>query len=404
MSNNNINNNHYSNTNYEIPLKLTENLEKEGIIQKFVKDIRDNSVKLVLNSVYHPIVSIRVPIDIITSETGGWTLFIDTLRNELRNSGVNNQNHILEIHITLNNNIDLICELNKFSSTTSSTSHDNDNDDEEETKETIPQVLIKLALANSTLFKDEFNSPHALVKIKDYYEVLSVEGTKFKRYLSKLYYDSEDGKKIAGTEVLNSVGHHLQAVAEFGGKTIPLHLRTAWANSDTKDAFYYDMSDEKRRCIKVTKDGWKIVDNQIEVLFKRYNHLKPQVEPITTTTTSTITKLDDTDDIDSKMFDVFTTLFNVKKKDQNNTLLLNCYIISLFIPDIPKPVLVLHGEQGGAKSTFQELVKMLVDPSTTQTFTFPRDSNEFIQQLSHNYIVYYDNVSVISDWVSDSFV
>src|SRR5215208_5849186 len=151
LSNHNSNN-YYSNTNYEIPLKLTDNLEKEGIIQKFVKDIKDNSVKLVLNSVYHPIVSIRVPIDIITSETGGWTLFIDTIRNELRNSGVNNQNHILEIHITLNNNIDLIRELNNSSSittTTSSTSSDNDNDneEEEETKETIPQVLIKLALA-----------------------------------------------------------------------------------------------------------------------------------------------------------------------------------------------------------------------------------------------------------------
>ena len=73
------NNNTNNSDGYEIPLKLTENLEKEGIIQKFVKDIRDNSVKLVLNSVYHPIVSIRVPIDIITSETGGWTLFIDTL-------------------------------------------------------------------------------------------------------------------------------------------------------------------------------------------------------------------------------------------------------------------------------------------------------------------------------------
>ena len=83
---------------------------------------------------------------------------------------------------------------------------------------------------------------------------------------------------------------------------------------------------------------------------------------------------------------------------------MKCYIISLFIPDIPKPVLVLHGEQGRAKSTFQELIKMLVDPSTTQTFTFPRDSNEFIQQLSHNYIVYYDNVSVIPDWLSDFYV
>ena len=38
--------------------------------------------------------------------------------------------------------------------------------------------------------KNEFNEPQALVKIKDYYEALSLEKTKFKRYLSKLYYDS----------------------------------------------------------------------------------------------------------------------------------------------------------------------------------------------------------------------
>ena len=104
------------------------------------------------------------------------------------------------------------------------------------------------------------------------------------------------------------------------------------------------------------------------------------------------------------MFDEFISLFNMKNnKDdiKDTTLLLKCYIISLFIPEIPKPILLLHGEQGGAKSTFQELIQMLVDPSITQTLTFPRDTNEFIQQLSHNYIAYYDNVSVIQEWISD---
>ena len=111
------------------------------------------------------------------------------------------------------------------------------------------------------------------------------------------------------------------------------------------------------------------------------------------------------DSKDSKIFDEFISLFNMKNKDddkdKDNTLLLKCYIISLFIPEIPKPILLLHGEQGGAKSTFQELIKMLVDPSIIQTLTFPRDTNEFIQQLSHNYIAYYDNVSVIQKWISD---
>jgi hypothetical protein len=116
--------------------------------------------------------------------------------------------------------------------------------------------------------------------------------------------------------------------------------------------------------------------------------------------------MDGIDAIDGKMFDEFISLFNLKtNKDkdniEDNKLFLKCYIISLVIPEIPKPIKLLHGEQGGAKSTFQELIKMLIDPSITQTLTFPRDTNEFIQQLSHNYIAYYDNVSTIQDWISD---
>src|SRR5215204_4062650 len=48
------------------------------------------------------------------------------------------------------------------------------------------------------------------------------------------------------------------------------------------------------------------------------------------------------------------------------------------------------------------MIKMLVDPSIVLTLTFPRDINELIQKLSHNYIAYFDNVSVIKEWISDA--
>ena len=140
--------------------------------------------------------------------------------------------------------------------------------------------MVELVLENHVkLFKDEFNVPHILVKINDHYETLPIDGTKFKRYLSKLYYDTYEGR-IANTESINSAVSQLEAKAFFEGQTIPLHLRVAWSNPDTTDTIYYDLSDEKNRCIKITKDGWKIVENQTDVLFRRYNHLKPQVEPI----------------------------------------------------------------------------------------------------------------------------
>jgi hypothetical protein len=273
------------------------------------------------------------------------------------------------------------------------------NKEEEEERKSLPQLLIELVLENPTtkLLKDEFNVPHIVVMIQNHCQTLPIKSTKFERYLSKLYYDVYDGK-IANTEAINNVVSQLEAKAFYEGPTIPLHLRVAWNNPDTTEAIYYDLSDEKNRCIKVTREGWQIVENQTDVLFRRYDHLKPQIEPITTTTFDII------DIIDDKMFNELISLFNLKTNKDNVEdikLLLKCYIISLFIPDIPKPILLLHGEQGGTKSTFQELVQMLVDPSNTQTLTFPRDTNEFIQQLSHNYIAYYDNVSTIQDWISD---
>ena len=60
-----------------------------------------------------------------------------------------------------------------------------------------------------------------------------------------------------------------------------------------------------------------------------------------------------------------------------------------------------HGHQGSAKTTLSEFIKMLADPSIIRTLSFPRDVNELIQQLSHNYVAYYDNISNLQDWISD---
>jgi hypothetical protein len=47
------------------------------------------------------------------------------------------------------------------------------------------------------------------------------------------------------------------------------------------------------------------------------------------------------------------------------------------------------------------LIKKTVDPSSVLTLVFPGSTAELIQQLSHNYISYFDNKSVIKEWVSD---
>jgi hypothetical protein len=77
------------------------------------------------------------------------------------------------------------------------------------------------------------------------------------------------------------------------------------------------------------------------------------------------------------------------------------YIGTLFVPDIPHAMLVLHGEKGSAKSTLQTLIKELVDPAKPRLLTIYNDPKEFIQQLAHNHAAYYDNLKRTPQWLSD---
>ena len=236
------------------------------------------------------------------------------------------------------------------------------------------------------MFKDQFGKLFANVKIdNDHYEIMSLTSKKFENYLMKLCYESEY-KIIPHQELRNSIIDFLEYKAEFSGITKKLELRIAKTDDYT---YYYDLTNNQGEIIKITSQRWTI-EKTPPILFRRYSNQLPQVNP------SPFLSIDDKDNT----LDEFINLLNIKNNDIK--LLLKCYIVSLFIPDISKPVLMLHGEQGSAKTTLQELIKMLVDPSSVLTLTFPRDINELIQQLAHNYISYFDNVSYIKEWISNA--
>ena len=239
------------------------------------------------------------------------------------------------------------------------------------------------------VFVDQFNKPYIAIKIKGHIEVLGLDSQRFKNWLFRFFYKNTG--EISSEEVENTI-KVLKSEAEFNENRKRLELRVAKLATDNF-TFYYDLTDSNWSAVKITSEGWTI-ENKPPILFRRYSNQLPQVNPSLSHSSLTI------DDKDDNILDKFIGLLNVK--DNDNKLLLKCYIISLFIPGIAKPILMLHGEQGSAKTTLQELIKMLVDPSIVKTLTFPRDINELIQQLSHNYIAYYDNISFIKEQISDA--
>ena len=88
-------------------------------------------------------------------------------------------------------------------------------------------------------------------------------------------------------------------------------------------------------------------------------------------------------------------------KDPDHRHLLKVYIISILIPDIDHVILTTYGPKGAAKSFLLEIIKKLIDPTKPTLLTLHRNVEQFIQQVNHNYINYYDNVKYIPYWLSD---
>ena len=241
-------------------------------------------------------------------------------------------------------------------------------------------MVLEVAQANcKEIFIDEYKTAHAAVMINDRLEVLPIADERFKNWLRKIV--RKEYQMIVGTSVIDEAVNQLTADAYFDGNKRNLGLRFA-KSKDDEFKWYYDLTNDNWHFIEVTADGWKTVNNQI--IFRRFNHQVPQVSPEKNYSVDII--------------DQFMELLNVKDEDR---LLLKCYIISLFIPDLPKAVLMVHGEQGTAKSMLQELIIMLVDPTLTKVLTPPKKTEELIQQVSKYAVTYYDNLSRIPEWISN---
>src|SRR5215212_285555 len=255
---------------------------------------------------------------------------------------------------------------------------DKDDDDDQE-----EENILELVEENcSEFFLDQYGLPYAAITVNEHIETMSLNSKRFRNWLCKLFYDMTGN--LLRAENLSAILNILKARSEFGGNIKQLHLRIGNTQLDPNTNYYYDLTNGSWEVVKITGIEWKIEESP-PIIFRRYSNQQAQVYPVR--------------DYPHDVFDQFMNLVNVK--DEDNKLLLKCYIIALFIPEIPKPILMLHGEQGSAKSTLQELIKKLADPSIISTLSFPRDINELIQKLSHNYVAYFDNISIIKEWISD---
>lgn len=250
-------------------------------------------------------------------------------------------------------------------------------DKKKEKKDNAATLLIEYVKKDGVvLFHDDKHNPFARVPLKDKEVTLSVKDRAFKRWITQRYYESTG--TAPGSEAISSALNVIEAMACFDGEEYKLFNRVCWYEG----AIWYDLGNWE--AVKITANFFEVIETS-PILFKTYKHQKPLGTPHLSKTNS-ISKI----------------LHFINIKDEKHRLLFLVLLVSYFIPDIPHPILTLHGEKGAAKTTTFKIVKALVDPSTLQILTFPRDNTELIQKLSHHYYAPFDNVTKLSEWQSDA--
>ena len=154
------------------------------------------------------------PVD-IDKASFNWTKFTEDFETKLKNKGIG-QEHITMLADSLDENWKKISDL---------LHKDNeDSDDSSDEGKSVAQIALDLAEEHcSELFVDQFGTPYAALKIGEHVETLRLKDSRFKNWLFRTYYLSED--KILNAESVTNVLNILTAKAEFEGATRTLDLR-----------------------------------------------------------------------------------------------------------------------------------------------------------------------------------
>jgi len=143
-----------------------------------------------------------------------------------------------------------------------------------------------------------------------------------------------------------------------------------------------DLGTPDGKAVIIGPGAWKVVD-QSPVLFTRTDLTAPLPEPVR----------------GGKLNDTLLPMLNLSGPDRD--LVVAC-ILSWLWPDIAHPVVYLRGEEGTAKSTAARLLRRLVDPSTVEMRRQPGRDEDFEVTLSGQWGIVLDNLSSISEWLSDA--
>jgi|GEM_PF-1219680 hypothetical protein len=245
-----------------------------------------------------------------------------------------------------------------------------------EQKPSQQDILLTIAAAVE-LFHTPDEDVYGIITINEHRETWAIRSKGFRRYLAHEFYKIEG--KGPQAEALSSALQVLEARAQFDGPERPVWVRVA----EHEGAIYLDLGNDSCEAVKITPNDWELVSDP-PVCFRRTRSMTALPYPV-------------------RGGNVMELRQFLNIASDADFILLVAFLISALRPRGPYPISVLNGEQGSAKSTTARCLGNLIDPSTSPLRSTPRDVRDLMIAATNSWVLGFDNLSGVSDWLSDAF-
>jgi hypothetical protein len=240
------------------------------------------------------------------------------------------------------------------------------------------EALLRIA-SNARTFRSADGRFHAQVPVGDRHEIYGLKSTAFRDWLIDSYHGDSD--QLPSAYAVSRVLAALEARARFDDAMPAVYVRVG-RDSDVGCAdCYLDLGDPGGQAVKISAREWSVVDRP-PVHFRRPEGMLPLPTPRR--------------DGSIELLRPYVNL------SEPNFRLLIGWMAAALLPDGPYPILTIHGEQGSAKSTLARVVRKLIDPQESAVLGEPRSTRDLMVTAFNGWLLAYDNISVMPNWLSDS--
>ena len=235
--------------------------------------------------------------------------------------------------------------------------------------ERLTQELSK----QHTLFHDTQKRPYIAINHSGA-KVFSLDGDSFRDWLLAEKMEVDD---YISTHAVEESIKRLRAYAIYkskDSKSLSVRIHRIDNKIGLPEELWYDLGGDDGLAVHITKSGYTIEEPPI--IFRKYDHQHEQIKP----------RAKD----GGKLDDLFELVNLTERADK---VAFAVFLVSCFVDNFPKPVLLIRGTNGSGKSTPMRILHNLIDPSELESGSpLTRDIKELARAANKHAILHYDNI------------